>query len=184
LGSTGYKIADDLDYRPGDCILEVGSERGEGSTGFLLEVARSHRVPFLTIDLRDGMTGEEYLRVEFPSVGLRIKFAYLDNFDWTYSVLLGSDLLREQRAFYRGHRKRLTNANSQQAHLEQAVEVARHAAPRAVVVVDDTWWTGHRFNGKGGTAVPYLLANGWELLEQPPVGRELTDSHVSLRNSP
>lgn len=59
----------------------------------------------------------------------------------------------------------MNNANSQQAHLDQAKLIAEVAADRCVIHFDDTrTWDAKTFDGKGGTAVPWLLAQGWRLL--------------------
>jgi hypothetical protein len=69
----------------------------------------------------------------------------------------------------------MTNVNSQRAHLEQMIAALPNMAEQSVVVLDDTWynkWWGH-YSGKGGAVVPYLLANGYTVLEteeQPVYG--------------
>jgi hypothetical protein len=51
-------------------------------------------------------------------------------------------------------------------------------AEQSLVVCDDTWynpWWGH-YSGKSGAVVPFLLANGFEVLyteEQPVYGTVL-----------
>jgi hypothetical protein len=36
----------------------------------------------------------------------------------------------------------------------------------AFVLFDDTWTTGEGYDGKGGTAVPFLLQNGFTVVSQ------------------
>jgi hypothetical protein len=36
-----------------------------------------------------GITGESWLADTFPKSKLKIAFAYLDNFDWTYEAIRG-----------------------------------------------------------------------------------------------
>ena len=49
---TSYEDLDivDLKFEPHECILEIGSERGDLSTGYLRDLAVKHNVPFYSVD--------------------------------------------------------------------------------------------------------------------------------------
>eukprot|EP00960_Hanusia_phi_P075012 768358-Hanusia_phi.AAC.6 len=83
-------------------FLEVGSDRGEGSTSFLASVSSQLGLDFFSVDFsQEGYEnarkicstcahrdlGEEFLRQTFLQVSRsgRISFAYLDNYDWIWA---------------------------------------------------------------------------------------------------
>jgi len=115
------------------------------------------------------MTGEQFLAEVFPTFDLKVKFAYLDNFDWAWESWGENHPTAEHlKSIYANLGLELSNANSQKAHLEQAQLVEQHAAPGCVVLLDDTWGRPNgSWAGKGGTAVPWLLENGYALMHQP-----------------
>ena len=100
MGAQAYGLIEQVPFLPSECVVELGSERGEGSTRYFVEFCGGGGIPFYTVDPdRNGgyatalelarthafcMTGEDFLREVFPSFELRIKFAYLDNFDWSW----------------------------------------------------------------------------------------------------
>jgi hypothetical protein len=119
-------------------------------------------------------TGEDYLRTRI--YGMRpIGLLYLDNFDWDWHPDKTPDFILEQQKRYATLGLEMNNVNSQRAHLAQMILALNHMAKQCLVVCDDTWynkWWGH-YSGKSGAVVPYLLANGFEVLyteEQPVYG--------------
>ena len=62
------------------------------------------------------------------------------------------------------------------------MEVVRSILPPAMIVIDDTWTRPDGvFSGKGGAAVLYLMAAGWELEpESVRAGEEVVGSYVVL----
>ena len=119
-------------------------------------------------------SGEVFL-AEFPRDTACISFLYLDNFDWDWHPDNPELFVIEQQARYDQLGFTMNNINSQRAHLEQMMAAMPAMAEQSVVILDDTWynqWWGH-YSGKGGAVVPYLLANGYTVLEteeQPVYG--------------
>jgi len=174
-------------------FVEIGTSRNgdDGSTKILSQWAQHRNESLITIDVDPrncdfvramnlpgveilNSTGEDYLRQRI--FGLRpIKFLYLDNFDWDWHPEKTEDFIREQQERYTELGMTMNNVNSQSAHLAQMILALPHMAPRCLVVCDDTWfnkWWGH-YSGKSGAVVPFLLANGFEILyteEQPVYG--------------
>lgn len=182
------------------CALEVGAERGEGSTFFLHSFFARRGVLFYSVDFEKAawrraravvggaayrMTGEKFLAEVFPRFGMRIIFAYLDNFDWRYRFWddkTAARIIGKQAQFYRRQGLELNNRNSMRAHLEQAKSVCRFAAPGCVVLFDDTWpLSGGGYDGKGGAAVPHLLGQGFRVLSQSPPESETSKGYVALK---
>jgi len=177
----------------GSLMFEVGSERGGGSTELLAAWARECGAIFISVDIDPaqaiaGPTGvihavssaEEFTSALVPDCELR--FAYLDGFDWPYPPeILDPGELRWYEQHYASLGLALTAVNSQASHLAVAREIHRVTYEGAVVVFDDTW-KHEEWDGKGGTAVPFLLENGWVITHSahsPPF-----NAYVRLVRSP
>jgi len=119
-------------------------------------------------------SGEEFFQTWPDHLGT-VSFLYLDNFDWDWHPDKTEPFVLEQQTRYRELGLEMTNVNSQRAHLEQMIAALPCMAKQSIVVLDDTWynkWWGH-YSGKGGAVVPFLLANGYKIIdteEQPVYG--------------
>lgn len=184
MGSRAYTIAGTLTYEPGDVILEVGSERGEGSTAYLASVGPvvwtidvdPDRLSLIEVAARtrnvNGIMAraEDWLRhwVDVDPDGPHpIRFAWLDGHDWPYdgqSVAEAADYER----LYRSRGQVYSRAASALSHRRIAEAIAGYVPPGGVIAIDDTWVDVTpdgvlHSTGKGGTAVPWLLTEGFEL---------------------
>jgi hypothetical protein len=169
--------------------IEIGVDRGEGSTKFFADLAKDHATKFYAVDYDqdqiDGLKqrfvnmpdhvraiqakGEDFLdnfrNLEPES---RVSLVYLDNFDWDYWVN------RKAKSFVPAQKERylqkmgteMTNLNSQQAHLKQAIRLMPLMCNNSIIVCDDTWYEPDEgvFIGKCSAAIPYLLSEGYQLL--------------------
>jgi len=174
-------------------FVEIGTSRNgdDGSTKTLAEWASQLGTKLITIDMDPAncefvqnlhipnctilnQSGEDYLYHRIYSMR-PINFLYLDNFDWDWHPDKTPDFILEQQARYQTLGLEMNNVNSQSAHLTQMIYALPHMAERCLVVCDDTWynkWWGH-YSGKSGSVIPFLLANGFEVLyteEQPVYG--------------
>lgn len=119
-------------------------------------------------------SGEAWLS-KFPYYMTYISVLYLDNFDWDWHPEKPESFVLEQRKRYRQFGLDMTNMNSQRTHLRQAELAVKCLGFRSLVICDDTWynkWWGH-YAGKSGSAVPFLMNHGFEVLyteEQPVYG--------------
>lgn len=177
---------------PAGYVIEIGSTReklsGQGSTVVLAELSARLGLRFVTVDMDPANTeqarqdlsefpnaeavtakGEDYLATfEGPVVG-----AYLDAFDIQHG----------QHSDYRIGRYReflgteITNEASASMHLECARALAGRVVAGGIVAVDDTWREAGGFGGKGATAVPYLLSEGFRIVKR-------TRTAVALRRTP
>ena len=182
------------------CALEIGSERGEGSTFFLHQFFARRGVPFYSVDFEKSayqqahaicsggaylMSGEEFLAEVFPSFGRRVIFAYLDNFDWIYKSWgkkTADKIISRQAPSYRRQGMTLSNQNSMKAHLAQSKLLCHHASPECIVLCDDTWpLPDSGYSGKGGLAVPYLLGEGFRVLAQSAPATQTFHGYVALK---
>jgi hypothetical protein len=169
--------------------IEIGVDRGEGSTKFFADLALASATSFYAVDYDqdqiDGLhqrfgtlpshvraiqaKGEDFLdnfRNLEPSA--LVSLVYLDNFDWDYWVN------KKAKPFVPAQKERylqkmgteMTNLNSQQAHLKQAIRLMPLMSSNSIIVCDDTWYEPDEgvFIGKCSAAIPYLLSEGYQVL--------------------
>jgi hypothetical protein len=186
MGSSGFRLAAEQTYLEGEVILEVGADRDEGSTPWLASLGP----PVVTVDVDpaacERVRGNPRIRV---LEGLAedmlhawahgpIRFAWLDGHDWPYEgPQYPPGCWDEQERQYRARGQDYSQEASRASHLRIAELIASYVALGGVVAFDDTWRTDTGWDGKGGTAVPYLLGRDYRLLRS---GDEL----VSLRRFP
>jgi hypothetical protein len=187
------KYLEQIDTDSMGWFVEVGTSRNgdDGSTWTIANWAAHYNKKLYTIDidpenikfvtkfdipnLRTWLGSGEQFFQNFSSYSDVISFLYLDNFDWDWHPDNTEPFVVEQQSRYRELGLEMNNVNSQRAHLEQMIAALPYMAKQSIVVLDDTWynqWWGH-YSGKGGAVVPYLLANGYTVLEteeQPVYG--------------
>lgn len=163
-------------------VVEVGTTRedipGQGSTEKIAEFCYRYGLNFITVDMdphnskmaqamfkRKNMPflainqkGEDYLR-EYTG---RIDFVFLDAYDFDHGN--HSELRQSRYECFLG--KRIDEQACHQMHLDCAESVLKKLAPDGVVCIDDTWLDeNNRWTAKGTLAMPYLLENGFTLIE-------------------
>lgn len=163
-------------------LVEVGTTRedvpGQGSTRKLADFCKNLHMDFITVDMDPhnssmaqrifeelgaknakavNMKGEDYLRDY--SGGL--DFVFLDAYDFDHGK--HSELRQSRYQKFLG--ARIDESECHRMHLDCAESVAKKLSPFGLVCIDDTWLEDGRWTAKGTLAVPYLLSNGFELLE-------------------
>lgn len=177
-----------LDWNPSkSLILEIGSERGEGSTFTLSDIARSVNCQFITVDILDHAknnthgtvaefvvyeSGSKWCHDELPNLEKKINILYLDNFDWTWDECNPQEYNLQQRQEYLKRGIVMNNFNCAQEHLAQMLYCLPYMAEKCLIVCDDTWRHPHEglFVGKCGPTVHYLLHQGFEILHNENLG--------------
>jgi cephalosporin hydroxylase len=172
----------------GEVIVEIGSDRFEGSSYYFADLANQYGMKFVTVDLDAGAVGRA--RREIPAEWLsncefvcaeavewtrnttlkNIKVLYLDNFDWDWSTNRHSEMIEQQRQWYSSRGIAMSNLDSQTSHITQMVNLLPHMSDQCVICVDDTYEYNGVFIGKGGAVVPYLLGQGFGLLQTGDYG--------------
>lgn len=190
---TYYKHAEQyLDRIDADSWVEIGVDRGEGSTKFFADLAEKRGTKFYGVDadpdqisaatarlavdgkLPEHVTlslnkGEDFL-IDWQSKKReeKISLVYLDNFDWDYWLGIPEEpFVPVQKQHYREKMKvEMLNINSQLTHLVQAMRMLPLMSPNSIVICDDTWYHPNEgiFIGKCSAVIPYLLTNGYTLL--------------------
>jgi len=160
-----------------DIILEIGSERGEGSTAFFDHYASQFEIPFYSVDVSDFAknnlthlkntnfvidTGSSWTSKILPILNKKIKILYLDNYDWTNPGMEQErikDLYLENNIVW-------SNMGSQVEHLSQMINCIPYMSDQSIVICDDTPIVDHHqtYTGKCGAVIPYLLINKYEIV--------------------
>lgn len=173
-----FKYAEDYieDMQPGSVFVEIGSDRWEGSTEYLANLAEKLFTRLHTVDI----SAEAQNRVRHPAIdwhvevgstwcqnyqGRKIGCVYLDNFDYDWDINQVNSMIQEQKAAYlRDYGMTMNNQACQVEHMKQIVALTPHLATRCVVMFDDTYRYNDCWIGKCGPAVIYLLAQGFEIV--------------------
>ena len=168
-----------------EVIVELGSDRWEGSTAYFADLANTHNTRMITVDIdpeayhrviktvnKDHLDRLEFVCADasdwcyrFGQYDKQIKVLYLDNFDWDWEADKPSDSIRQQRAWYRKMGIDMTNLNCQTNHLVQMVNLLPNMSLKSIVCIDDTYEHNDVYIGKGGAVVPYLMINGYQILK-------------------
>jgi len=180
MGKVYQHIGSYLESGPG-VFVEIGSDRGEGSTTWLDALAAERNTKLITVDvlskakghLESKLPNTEFVVAkgsdwaeEFYKTGQGISALYLDNFDYIWDINEVRPAIQIQMAEYATRGTPMTNQACQIEHLKQMVALEPCLTQNAVVAVDDTYCYNDCWIGKCGPAVVYLLAKGWEIAHQ------------------
>jgi hypothetical protein len=170
-------------FRPSEqgVLVEIGSDRGEGSTHWFNSLAAQHRKKLISVDVvskaksrwQDELTNTEFVvqdgaewAQQFAQTNVTIDLLYLDNFDYIWDINNVSAAIELQMLEYSQRGVTMTNQQCQVAHLKQLIALHSCLSPTAVVVFDDTYCYNDCWIGKCGAAVVYLLSQGWHVADQ------------------
>ncbi len=186
MGAKAYTLINQLGIE--GAVVEIGSERSEGSTTYLNGFCENSGNPFYSVDVNHdqylnalkitkgkgcyNMTGEEFLGSIFPLLGQQIGFAYLDNFDLVTTD--GRDWT-QRKMLYQTQGLEMTNINSKIAHMTQSLLVERAGAKPCYILFDDTWIDDQtkEFEGKGAWAIRPLIHAHFKIQNEVFVGNEV-----------
>lgn len=163
-------------------LIEIGTTRedvpGQGSTKLLADYCKANSLDFITVDMDPRNSemakqtfsaldatdfqaitskGEDYLRdYEGP-----IDFIFLDAYDFDHGK--HSELRQSRYKKFLG--ARIDEVECHRMHLDCAQSVAKKLSPLGLVCFDDTWLEDGKWTAKGTLGMPFLLANGFEVVE-------------------
>jgi hypothetical protein len=163
-------------------LIEIGTTRedvpGQGSTRKIAVFCKQHDIDFITVDMDPHNTllatemfsalgtahfqaitgkGEDYLR-DYQG---DLDFVFLDAYDFDH----GNHSELRQSRYERFLGSRIEEAQCHAMHLDCARSVHSKLSAGGVVCIDDTWLENGKWTAKGTLAMPFLLDNGFELLE-------------------
>jgi hypothetical protein len=164
-------------------MIEIGTTRedvpGQGSTRKLALLCEQLNIHFVTVDMNqrntrnaarafalsrqpfDAVTakGEDFL-ADHPGP---IDFIFLDAYDFDH----GNHSEIRQNAYERYLGARINDQACHQMHLDCARNLLDKLAPDGLICFDDTWRDmDGKWTAKGTTAMPFLLENGFEVIDE------------------
>lgn len=162
-------------------MVEIGTTRenvqGQGSTRKLAEFCAQEGIAFVTVDMDPHNTHVaqrmfERLSMDFEAVAMKgedyfrarqeqVDFAFLDAYDFDHGK--HSDLRQSRYVKYLG--ARIDEEACHRMHLDCAQSLVRLLSPLGLICVDDTWLDNGKWTAKGTLAVPFLLENGFEIID-------------------
>jgi len=165
--------------RKGIHVLEVGTTReqlaSQDSTRVIAEFCKEHGWDFTTCDMDPA--NSERARELFASMNVPFKavtakgedyiksqrrawdVVYLDAYDFDH----GKHSEERQERYEQFLGSRIDQQACEVMHLEAMQGLNRAGRPRCLVVIDDTWMVKNKWVGKGPMAIPWAIANGWDL---------------------
>jgi hypothetical protein len=181
MGTIYKKIGAHVKPGGSGVFVEIGSDRGEGSTVYLNNLAAQHNTKLITVDiaakarhtLGAQLTNTEFVVAngsdwanDFAITNPDIDVLYLDNFDYIWDITNISRPIQIQMHEYSQRGAAMTNQACQIEHLRQLMLLYPRLTTNAVVAFDDTYCWNDCWVGKCGPAVVYMLASGWRVVEQ------------------
>lgn len=181
MGTIFKKINQYFEPSANGVLVEIGSDRGEGSTGHLAALAAQHQKRLISVDvLPDAKrklaekfdnvdfvvaTGSDWAD-DFAHTWCGIDALYLDNFDYIWDINNVRPAIQMQMHEYSQRGVIMTNQACQTEHLRQLMLLYPCLGPTALVAFDDTYCWNDCWVGKCGAAVVYLMACGWQVVDQ------------------
>ena len=175
----------DIDWQDqNSLILEIGSDRDEGSTQLLGAIAKKVNAKFITVDVVDTASkrikddniefvvcdkGSSWCANKLATTNYNIKILFLDNFDWIWGpVSKKRDYIEQQIKEYAQRGVDMNNVDCVQEHLAQFMYCLPKLHKGSLVVCDDTWLNSDHnvYIGKCGPIVHYALFLGWQIVEE------------------
>jgi hypothetical protein len=166
---------------PNSLFVEIGSDRGSGSTYYLQQLADETRNSFVTVDVDSILlnpkirsvttSGESWVVNELPKEGKKVGLVFLDNFDWLTSPIAVRQGTAGPETYnliseYKNKHMELNNINSTVAHTKQILGLLPYMHTKCAVLLGDTKFNiaSDSFSGKGSAAVYILLSEGFSIL--------------------
>jgi hypothetical protein len=179
--------------------VEIGSERGEGSTLNLLAQANKFNIVLHTVDVSDYCskqfnqanlvchvdTGSKWTKQFGHIVNKKISLLHLDNFDWIWNPHNIDDFIQKQIEDYQDKLGVLmNNQRCQQEHFEQVLNLLPWLADDCLIAMDDTFLDRGIWSGKCGPAVTYLKILGFRVIATNAGGTVLARGFEQLPEMP
>lgn len=169
-----------MSHRP-KVLVEIGTTRenveGQGSTRLIADFCKKHEVHFITVDMdphNTRMAAEMFARLQMPFEAVNMKgedflrsyagqldFVFLDAYDFDHGK--HSELRQSRYMKFLGGK--INDEDCHRMHLDCAQSIFAKLAPNGIVCFDDTWLADDRWTAKGVLAMPYLLQNGFSVIE-------------------
>lgn len=163
-----------------DIILEIGSERGEGSTEFFNLHSKKFNVPFYSVDISESARnnlshltnttfvvsdGSKWTKEVLPTLNKKIKILYLDNYDWNHRPMK-PDETGLKNLYREKFNLEWTNLNCVAEHLNQMINCYPYMSDKSIIICDDTPLQEHSgiYIGKCSAVVPFLVSRNYRIV--------------------
>jgi tetratricopeptide (TPR) repeat protein len=163
-------------------LVEIGTTRelvsGQGSTEKLALFCNDRQIHFSTVDMDpvniDSARGQiKKINGDFELIVAKgedfladyegqIDFIFLDAYDYDH----GGHSDARQGRYQKVLGKKISNAACHKMHLDCVMSLVEKLSPWGIIGFDDVWFKDGSWRGKGTTAMPYLLANGFQVIHQ------------------
>jgi len=181
MGTRPYNKLENINLtvKQNNIVVEIGSERGEGSSLWLYNWAKKHNLEFYSIDVEHGKreidnpeinwvvtsSGSNWCKNELPGLNKKIKVLYLDNFDWIWNPTDIPKWMQSQINKYADRGVLMNNQNCQEEHRLQVEYCLPYLDEQSVVIMDDTYYNynNNQLIGKCATSIPLLVENGFKI---------------------
>lgn len=174
------KLLDLVGRIPPDTVwVEIGSERGEGSTISLAQQAERYGTVLHSVDISDhcqrtvqhpALTchvakGSVWTKNYQSLVHRPISVLHLDNFDWIWNQSVIDNWIQDQIKTYRkDYSEVMDNRRCQTEHLAQMIDLVPWLSQDCMIIMDDTFLKDGVWTGKCGAAAVYLETLGFEVV--------------------
>ncbi|MCV3377855.1 hypothetical protein, partial [Campylobacter sp. IFREMER_LSEM_CL2194] len=163
--------------------IEIGTTRenvsGQGSTMLIAKLCNDKNIKFITVDMDPHNTlwakfvankncinisaitskGEDYLE----NIDFAIDYLFLDAYDFDHSM--HTEL--RQKQYEKNLGSRINDDECHKMHLKCAILACKKLSKDGIICIDDTWRNKNGdWEAKGKLAIPYLLENGFEIIEE------------------
>jgi hypothetical protein len=166
----------------GKVIIEVGSVRehlqGQNSTGFFMKLCKEHDMKLISVDMDPECTDNVHKEAEkinfknYEAVTMKgedylesiesFDYLYLDGFDFYHN----HHSEKRQEKYKNILNTEITDEGSWKSHLDMVTAVYKKGGKDSLICIDDVFTVGAETKGKGCTAIPFLLQNGWTSIEK------------------
>lgn len=170
----------DINCSTDHIVLEIGSERGEGSSVWLHNWAKHRGMEFYSVDIDEtakhtvnnpdinfqvAESGSMWCKDVLPTLNKKIKVLYLDNFDWIHNEWKDNlpPFLQNLINKYASRGVIMNNENSQNEHFLQIQYCLPYLDEESIVIVDDTYYDfpSDTWDGKCAKVMPFLAEHGY-----------------------
>jgi hypothetical protein len=178
-------------------FVEIGSERGEGSTSYFSTLAKQFNQKLITVDVDKNVSsrlitqtptdiydniqfvtasGSSWAKDTFPTYNKKITCLYLDNFDYNWDVqncgsIMMIEMIKEQQREYLSRGIVMNNLNCQAEHLLQMLSLIPYMSDTSIIICDDTYrFNDDCFLGKCGAVIPLLITHGYIISKEEDHG--------------
>lgn len=165
--------------------IEIGSERGEGSTLALAGQAQRYGTHLHSVDIDTAAkqsldhpaltcwvaNGSWWAKKIFPTFNQSISMLYLDNFDWIWQPSEVPNWIQQQIDEYKNKFQLvMNNQRCQIEHLAQALHLLPWLNNDCLVAMDDTYLYNGVWTGKCGPVVSLLSIHDFRVVHTTSAG--------------